>query len=204
MHQICVVLLIYKTIFRLLYDTQNFISHTQHIVESSVLNSVDARSKWQEEVRVNLIFFSVKTNSKVPSMSFLPQFSLKFIHILSRLKRPLTWKWRFYPNQPKCFWPEICSWPVLKIGVFSVAISKHILSPCVHSLWILTHQDDRKVFPEDFISKSLFFCSSQKFTHHLTRGLLWQFGLLALFTYNTNSSTNKVSQWRFFFCIFYH
>ena len=43
-HQICVGLLIYKTIFRLLYDTQNFISHTQHIVESSVLNSVDARS----------------------------------------------------------------------------------------------------------------------------------------------------------------
>ena len=135
-------------------------------------------------------------------MSFLPQFSLKFIHILSRLKRPLTWKWRFYPNQPKCFWPEICSWPVLKIGVFSVAISKHILSPCVHSLWILTHQDYRKVFPEDFISKSLFFCSSQKFTHHLTRGLLWQFGLLALFTYNTNSSTNKVSQWRFFLYFF--
>ena len=107
-------------------------------------------------------FFSVKTNSKVPSVFFLPQFSLKFIHILFRLNRPLTWKWRFYPNQPKCFWPEICSWPVLKIGVFSVAISKHILSPCVHSLWILTHQDEKKVFPEDFISKSLLFLQLSK------------------------------------------
>jgi hypothetical protein len=54
-----------------------------------------------------------------------------------------------HPNWPKL---AVGQWSQLKIGVFSVAISKHIWSPFVHSpCEFLTHQDDRKVFPEDFI-----------------------------------------------------